>query len=65
MVEKSSMASLLSKILNPWGPMMTPDMINPMTPGIFNLRNTKGDSRMINRITEKKRTGLEMGSSNS
>jgi hypothetical protein len=59
------MASLLSKILNPCGPMITPEIINPMTPGIFSLRNTRGDKRIMKRITEKKSTGLEMGSSNS
>jgi hypothetical protein len=65
MVEKSSIASLLSMILNPCGPIITPEIIKPITPGIFSLRSTKGDRRIMKRITEKKSTGLEIGSSNS
>ena len=65
MVEKSSTAEFFSKILRPCGPMMTPDMINPIIPGMFNLFNKMGESKIIKRISEKINTGFERGSSNS
>jgi hypothetical protein len=65
MVEKSTIAAFFSKKFSPKGPMMTPEMISPITPGILNFLRIKGDSRIIKRIKEKTKTGLVSGSSNS
>ena len=44
---------------------MTPEMIKPIIPGIFNLLSRMGDNRMINKINENISTGLPNGNSNS
>jgi hypothetical protein len=46
---------------NPWGPIMIPEIIKPMIPGILKRLNTSGTSRMMKRITEKIRTELVNG----
>jgi len=62
MVENKSTAEFFARMFRPCGPMMTPEMINPMIPGMFNRFNKMGDSNMINRINEKIKTGFFNGS---
>jgi hypothetical protein len=47
--------------LNPFGPMMTPEIIRPMIEGILTLRKKIGDSRIINNSKEKTSTGFFIG----
>lgn len=45
-------------MLKPCGPMITPEIINPMIPGIFNLFNRIGANKIMNNISEKTNTGF-------
>jgi hypothetical protein len=63
-VEKRSTALFFSNIFNPWGPIINPEIINPIIPGIFSLRKTIGARSIIKSINEKTRTGLFRGNSN-
>jgi hypothetical protein len=65
MVEKRSTALFFSRKLKPKGPMITPEMISPIIPGILNFRNKIGAKSIINRINEKTRTGFDNGRVNS
>jgi hypothetical protein len=62
-VENNSTAEFFSRILNPCGPIITPEMISPIIPGIFSRFSRMGDNRIIKRIREKTNTGLVRGSS--
>jgi hypothetical protein len=64
-VENSSMAEFFSRILSPNGPITTPEIINPIIPGIFNFLSRMGDNRIIKRIKENISTGFSNGNSNS
>jgi hypothetical protein len=64
-VEKRSTAEFLARIFRPCGPMMTPEIIRPIIPGIFNLFRSMGDNRIMNRIKEKTSTGFSRGKLNS
>ena len=66
MVEKSliqpSAANEFSPITpKPFGPIIIPDNIKPMMPGILMRRRTIGDKRIIKSIKEKTNTGLVSG----
>ena len=66
MVEKSLMdpsdSMVFSPIsLNPFGPMITPEIINPIMEGILTFLNKIGERRMINKRSEKTRTGFLIG----
>ena len=61
MVEKSLIDESFSSKPNPKGPIRTPDSINPMMPGMRNLRKTMGESKIINNINEKIKTGFVKG----
>jgi hypothetical protein len=50
---------------NPFGPIITPEMINPINPGTLNLLKIMGENRMINRRSEKVRIGFSNGNLNS
>jgi hypothetical protein len=63
--ENNSIASLFAMILKPKGPMITPEIINPIIPGILNLRRSTGDNKMMNKITEKTKIKLLKGNLNS
>jgi hypothetical protein len=65
MVEKSSTAELFSRRFRPCGPMATPERMRPTVPGIFIFLRRIGESSMINRTSEKTRTGLVNGRWNS
>jgi hypothetical protein len=58
MVENKSMAEFFSSIFRPCGPMITPEIIRPIIPGIFSFFNKIGESKMISRINEKIRIGF-------
>jgi hypothetical protein len=45
--------------------MITPEMINPIIPGIFIFFNKIGDNKIMKSINEKINTGLLSGNSNS
>jgi hypothetical protein len=45
--------------------MITPEIISPIIAGIFNLRRSIGDKRIMNSINENTRTGFLRGSWNS
>ena len=47
--------------LNPFGPMITPEIINPIIEGILIFRNTMGDKSIMKRMSEKIRTGFFKG----
>lgn len=51
------MPSFLARILNPFGPMITPATISPTMPGILNLLKTNGASKMMNSTNENTSTG--------
>ena len=65
MVENRSTAEFFSRIFSPCGPIMTPEIIKPIIPGIFNFRSRIGESKIISRIKEKINTGFPSGNSNS
>lgn len=64
-VENKSTALFFAKRLKPNGPITTPEMINPMIPGICSLRRNMGAKSIINKINEKIRTGFFNGNTNS
>jgi hypothetical protein len=64
-VEKRSIAEFCSRIFKLWGPIITPDMINPIIPGILNRLSSIGESRIINSINENINTGFVSGRENS
>jgi hypothetical protein len=45
----------------PFGPIITPDKINPIIEGIFTFRSKIGDRRIINKIVENINTGFLKG----
>lgn len=45
--------------------MITPEIISPIIPGIFNLRNKIGERSIISNISEKTKTGFFSGKANS
>jgi hypothetical protein len=45
----------------PFGPIITPEIINPIIEGILTFLNKIGDSRIINNKSEKTRTGFFIG----
>jgi hypothetical protein len=47
--------------LKPLGPMITPEIINPMIEGILIFLSKMGDKRMMKRISEKINTGFFKG----
>jgi hypothetical protein len=47
--------------LKPFGPTITPEMIKPIIAGIFNFLRTIGDNKMMNKISEKIKTGFFKG----
>jgi len=57
------MAEFFSKMLNPFGPIITPDIIKPIIPGILIRLSKIGESKMINKIRENTKTGLLKGNS--
>jgi hypothetical protein len=61
MVEKSLIDESFSSKPKPKGPMRTPDNINPIIPGMRNLRKTMGESKIMNNINEKIKTGFVKG----
>jgi hypothetical protein len=63
--ENNSIASLFAMMLKPNGPIMTPEIIKPIMPGILSFRRRTGERRMMNRITEKTRIKLLKGNLNS
>jgi hypothetical protein len=60
-VENKSTAEFLFIRNKPCGPMIVPEMIKPIIPGILNLLKIKGTRRMINNISEKIITELVKG----
>ena len=60
-VEKRSTAEFFSRIFSPCGPIITPEIIKPIMPGIFNLLRRIGESRIISRIKENINTGFPSG----
>jgi hypothetical protein len=62
-VENKSTAEFFSNQFKPWGPIIIPEIINPIIPGTFIGRNRMGDNKMINNTKEKIRTGLVKGAS--
>ena len=50
--------------LNPKGPRIIPDKINPTIPGIFNLLAKSGEKRKKSRIIKKTITGSLKGKFN-
>jgi hypothetical protein len=61
MVEKSLIAEFCSMRYRPCGPMIVPEIIKPIIPGILNRFNSTGASKMMSRIRENMRTGLLNG----
>jgi hypothetical protein len=66
MVEKSlihpSAARVFSPIIpRPFGPIIIPDKINPIIPGMRIRRKRIGDNKIIKSIKEKTNTGLVSG----
>jgi hypothetical protein len=47
--------------LNPLGPTITPEIINPMMEGILIFLSKIGDKSMIKRMSEKIKTGFFKG----
>ena len=64
-VEKRSTAEFFAKIFKPCGPIITPEIISPIIPGILIFLSKIGESRIIKSINEKINTGLLKGNSNS
>jgi len=62
MVENKWIAESFAMISRPLGPIMMPEIINPIRPGKLNLFRTIGAKRIINRIKENISTGLDKGS---
>jgi hypothetical protein len=62
MVENKSTALFFSRMFNPNGPIITPEIISPIIPGILSFCNKIGANRMISRINAKTNTGFENGS---
>ena len=52
-VEKSLIAESFARIFKPCGPIITPAIIKPIIPGIFNFLRRMGESKMINKIILK------------
>jgi len=60
-VENKSTAEFFASMFKPGGPMITPDIISPIIPGIFSLLSKIGDSSMMNNTNEKTSTGFFSG----
>jgi len=65
MVENKSTAEFFSNQFNPCGPMIIPEMINPIIPGTLIGLRRMGESRIMKRTREKMSTGLVSGASNA
>jgi hypothetical protein len=61
MVEKSSTAEFFLIRYNPCGPIIAPETIKPIIPGILKRLKNNGIKRIIKRITEKIRTEFSNG----
>ena len=61
LTEPSDSRSFSPIILKPLGPMITPEIINPMIEGILIFLSKMGDKRMMKRISEKINTGFFKG----
>lgn len=60
-VENRSTAEFFSNKFKPCGPIITPEMINPIIPGILIRLSRIGESKIIKRISAKMSTGLLNG----
>jgi hypothetical protein len=60
-VENNSTAEFLFIRSRPCGPIIVPDIISPIIPGILKRLKIKGTRRMINKIKEKIRTEFVKG----
>ena len=60
-VENRSTKRLFSNKLKPLGPMIAPEIIKPIIPGILNLFIRMGTIKMTNSINEKMSTGFSNG----
>jgi hypothetical protein len=47
--------------LKPFGPTITPEMIKPIIAGILSFRKMIGESKMMNKMSEKIKTGFFKG----
>jgi hypothetical protein len=61
MVENRSTAEFFWMRNNPCGPIIIPEIIRPIIPGILNLLRIIGASKIIKRIREKMSTELLKG----
>jgi hypothetical protein len=61
LTEPSDSRSFSPIKLNPFGPTITPEIINPIMEGILILRSKIGDKSMIKRMSEKINTGFFKG----
>jgi len=61
MGENKSTAEFLSRRFKACGPMITPDRMSPIIPGILIFLKRIGESRMINKIRVNMRTELVKG----
>ena len=57
MVANRSIALVFSMILNPLGPIIMPDTINPMRLGILNFLSMTGDIRITSSMIANTNTG--------
>ncbi len=64
-VENKSTAEFFANKFSPCGPMITPEMIKPIIPGMFIFLSKIGDSKIMKSIREKINIGLLSGKSNS
>lgn len=63
MVENRLIAEFFSSQFNPWGPIITPDIISPIIPGTLIGRRIMGESKIIKSTSEKISTGFCRGAS--
>ncbi len=61
LTEPSDSRSFSPIKLNPFGPTITPEIINPIMEGILILLSKIGDKSMIKRMSEKINTGFFKG----
>jgi hypothetical protein len=59
--EPSDSISFSPNKFKPLGPIITPEIINPIIEGIRIFRNNMGESRMMNKTNEKINTGFLKG----
>jgi hypothetical protein len=58
MVEKSLTAEFCSRKLMPCGPIITPEIMSPIIPGILSFLNNMGESNIMKRTSENTNTGF-------